>query len=181
MEYQPISKGQLRRIQTLWGILYRHTVDGAPGDSRAARLAWIGLKVGRRIGSCNDLSKTEAKKAIEAIQKCLPAEAVRSSDRSQAMAQGRDGRKGAESKEVRLPDAGTMQLLQNLLFALGWDRARLDLFLHSPKSPVRAIRTLADANKIIWVLKGMLRRRERHQELRGVQNEGRENATIDHV
>jgi len=172
-----ISKGQLRRIQTLWGILYRRTGNGGPEQSKAARLAWIGLKIGRRISSCKDLSKAEAAEAIRAIQKCLPGELVRGGpDRDQAKALGNAGRKGAESKQIALPDANTMQLLQTLLTALGWARARLDLFLHSPKSPVRgAIRTLADANKVIWALKGILRRRERHgdQELRGVEQRRR--------
>jgi hypothetical protein len=164
MPESQISKNQLRRLQTLWGILYKHTGEaGAEGDSRKLRLAWIGLKIGRPVGSCKDLTVAEAKTAIDAMQKLLPPDLVRkpAADRGQAQAYGRAGRKGAQSKEVRLPDAGTFQLLSNLLFALGWNRARLDTFLHSPKSPVRGtIRTLADANKIIWVLKGMLRRRD---------------------
>ncbi len=83
--------------------------------------------------------------------------------RETARAYGTAGRKSAQkSAEVRMADAGTLQLLANLCTALGWGRERLDTFLRSPKSPVRsgAIRTLAEANRVIWVLKGMLRRRE---------------------
>jgi hypothetical protein len=51
-------------------------------------------------------------------------------------------------------------LLDRLLGRLGWTRERLDAFLRSRKSPVRsgAIRTLAEANRVIWALKRMLRR-----------------------
>jgi len=43
-----------------------------------------------------------------------------------------------------MADAGTLQLLANLLTALGWTRERLDAFRRSSKSPVRSgkIRTL---------------------------------------
>ncbi len=59
-------------------------------------------------------------------------------------------------------DAPTLELLDRLLGQLGWTRERLDGFLRSSKSPVRSgrIRTLAEANSVIWVLKSLLRRAE---------------------
>ena len=134
--------------------------------SRNARLAYISSKIGRQIGSASELTQGEANPAIDAMQGALPAEALRRRARpsmSQARAWGTAGRKKAGTKEIRFPDAQTFALLDHLLGELGWDRARLDAFLRSPKSPVRGgvIRTLADANRIIWVLKGMLRRRDR--------------------
>jgi hypothetical protein len=70
------------------------------------------------------------------------------------------GRRGHEQEEIRLVDAATLALLDRLLGRLGWTRERLDAFLRSRKSPVRsgAIRTLAEANRVIWALKRMLRR-----------------------
>ena len=176
-----LTDGQLRRIQTLWGLIWGRfgsipSSETKAKASRDARLAYISSKIGRQIGSAKELTQGEAKLAIDAMQGALPAELVhppssgrRRTSAGTARAYGTAGRKGYRDKEIRLPDAETFRLLDHLLGELGWDRARLDAFLRSPKSPVRGgspgegggrkIRTLADANRIIWVLKGMLRRR----------------------
>jgi hypothetical protein len=58
-----------------------------------------------------------------------------------------------------MADAQTWALINTLLAKLGWTRERLDAFIRSAKSPTRGklIRTLDDANRVIWALKGMLR------------------------
>jgi cytochrome c2 len=56
-----------------------------------------------------------------------------------------------------------LERIQADLTRLGWDQARLEAFLRSPKSPTRgrtAIRTLADANKVHWALKHLSPRKE---------------------
>ena len=160
-----ISPGQLKRLQTLWGKLWpmMREIDAYKGlDSRSARLAWVAVQVCRSVESCKALTRAEAMRVLEQMQRLLPATEVtrRPPGRDQARAYGTAGRKRAAGNEVRLPDASTFALLEKLTTALGWDRTRLDLFLASPKSPLRGrvIRTLADANRVIWALKGMLRR-----------------------
>ncbi len=75
-------------------------------------------------------------------------------------AKDREARLGWVADAIELVDAPTLELLHRLLGQLGWTRERLDAFLHSSKSPVRSgvIRTMAEANRVIWSLKRMLRR-----------------------
>jgi hypothetical protein len=177
-----INGKQMKRLQTLWGLFCRHRMATALAENskdcssrmswvdakdREARLGWVAGTIGRQIGSCSELTAAEAKTAIDAIQKHLPAELLtkRRPSRETARAYGTAGRKGLGDKEVRMADAGTLQLLAKLMTALGWTRERLDAFLRSRKSPVKSgtIRTLAEANRVIWILKGMLRREKSAQ------------------
>lgn len=163
MSETAISGKQMKRLQTLWGLLCRHA--GFDPKDRALRLGWTGEAIGRPITSFRELTREEANAAITRVQKNLPAELQRRKrpGRDTARAYGTAGRKNSNAKETRMADAGTLQLLANLCTALGWTRERLDGFLRSNKSPVRGgtIRTLADANRVIWVLKSLLRRAER--------------------
>lgn len=158
-----INVKQMKRLQTLWGMFARQA--NLDVKDRDARLDWVSRTVGRQISSCRELSVSEASVAINAIQQLLPPELVtrKRPSRETARAYGTAGRRGSDEKEVRLADAETWRLLDGLLAKLGWTRGRLDAFLRSSKSPVRshAIRTLAEANRVIWSLKGMARRRER--------------------
>jgi hypothetical protein len=162
MKDTAITGRQMRRLQTLWGLFARQAHLEA--KDREARIGWVAGAVGRQISSFKELTAAEAKIAIDAVQKHLPPELVKASaSRRTAHAYGTAGRRSAhKSGDVRMADPGTLQLLANLCTALGWGRERLDAFLRSPKSPVRSgtIRTLAEANKVIWVLKSLLRRGE---------------------
>jgi hypothetical protein len=157
-----ISPRQLRMLQTLWGLFCRQSqLD--PKD-REARLQWVGGAIGKPVASFRDLSANEANIAIDAIEKQLPSGWLKKKRPSRRLAKdyGTAGRRGHEQQEIRLVDAGTLELLNRLLVQLGWTRERLDAFLHSAKSPVLsgAVRTLGEANRVIWALKRMLRHRE---------------------
>ncbi len=156
----PITGKQLKRLQTLWGIFCRQANRDA--KDREARLQWAAGAIGRAVVSFRELSLGEANIVIDAIQNLLPQELLKRKRPSRRLAQayGTAGRRGQEQKEVQLVDAPTMELLYRLLGQLGWTRERLDAFLHSSKSPVRSgvIRTMAEANRVIWALKRMLRR-----------------------
>ena len=159
----PISGKQLKRLQTLWGLFCRQANRDA--KDRAGRLEWVADAIGRQLSSFRELAADEANVAINAIQKQLPPELLRSTrpSRRTAHAYGTAGRKsGQKPTEMRLVDAPTLELLNQLLARLGWTRERLDAFLRSRKSPVRSGRivTLAEANRVIWSLKGMDRRQE---------------------
>jgi len=157
-----ITGKQMKRLQTLWGLLCRQA--NLHAKDREARLDWVARTVGRQISSCRELSASEANAAINSIQQLLPPELLTRKRPSRRLAQayGTSGRRGHDDKEVRLVDAPTLELLDRLLRQLGWTREHLDAFLRSSKSPVRsgAIRTLSEANRVTWSLKGMLRRRK---------------------
>lgn len=157
-EVSPITGRQMKRLQTLWGLFA--PLAQMDAKDRSARIGWVGEKIGRAISTFKDMSSAEADTAIDAVQKHLPPELVKRASRRTAHAYGTAGRKRGGAAELQMADAGTLQLLSNLCTALRWDGQRLKAFLHSPKSPVRGgkIRTLADANRVIWVLKGLLRR-----------------------
>jgi hypothetical protein len=164
-----ISGKQMKRLQTLWGLFARQSK--LDGKDREARLGWVAGAIGRQVASFKELTAAEAATAIEAVQKHLPPELLRRKrpSRDTARAYGTAGRKPGRDNsrsrlagEIRMADAETWHLLEVLLGKLGWTRERLDAFLRSSKSPVhgKAIRTLAEANRVIWVLKSMLRRAE---------------------
>lgn len=152
-----VTARQVRRLQTLWGLLCKELPPAS--KNREARLAWVGAKIGREIGSFRELTLPEAKRAIEEMQKLLPPMPSRRPGKERARSYGTAGRAGFGSKELRMADAQTWALINTLLAKLGWTRERLDAFIRSAKSPTRGklIRTLDDANRVIWALKGMLR------------------------
>src|SRR5882724_12593840 len=130
-----ITPKQMRRLQTLWGLLCARM--GEDAKARAPRLAWVSTKIGREIQSFNALTLNEAKLGIREMQKLLPADQVKRANRGAAKAYGTAGRKGFASKEIRLADAQTWALLDRLLAQLGWSRERLDAFIRSAKSPTQ--------------------------------------------
>jgi hypothetical protein len=158
---RPVTDRQLKMLLTLWKRFCRHS-NLDPKD-RVARLDWASGVIGRQIASFRELRAYEANAAILVILKHLPPELVRKrASRWLAHAYGTAGRQGRAEKEVRLANAETIRLVDMLLRQLGWTRERLDAFLRSSRSPVRSgkIRTLAEANRVIWSLKGMARREE---------------------
>ncbi len=160
MKDGPITGKQLKRLLTLWGQFCR--LSNLDAKDRVVRLDWTSGAIGRQISSFKELSADESNIAMNVLVKHLPPELYKGKRPSRRLAQayGTAGRHGCEEKEVRLVDAETMRLMYGLLAQLGWTHARLDVFLRSRKSPVRsgAIRTLAEANRVIWALKRMLRR-----------------------
>jgi hypothetical protein len=130
---------------------------------RSARLAWASGILGRQLESFSALASDEAARLIDVMKRALGqtiTPARRRPGRDLAHAYGTAGRKSDSSNEIVMVDAPTLELLDQTLAQLGWPQQRLDSFLKSKRSPVRnggAIRTLAQANRVIWALKNMLR------------------------
>jgi hypothetical protein len=168
-----LSKRQLQALHSLFHMYAPRLLDatdgGAGSDSaRSARLAWASGIVEREISSFSDLRPDEAAQLIETMKKALGQEInppkrsrQRRPGRDLAHAYGTSGRRSESSNQIQMVDEPTLALLDRLCEQLGWTRKRLDAFLHSKHSPVRsgAIRTLAEANRVIWVLKSLLRRK----------------------
>ncbi len=168
-----LSKGQLQALHSLFHLYAPHFLNTANGGgagsdaARSARLAWASGSVGRELSSFNELHFDEAAQLIERMKTALGQEinpAKRSRQRRPgrelAHAYGTAGRKSESTNEIKMVDGPTSELLGRLREQLGWSRERLDAFLHSKHSPIRsgAIRTLGDANRVIWCLRSFLRR-----------------------
>lgn len=162
MNNAQITGRQMKRLQTLWGLFARQAHLDV--KDREARIGWVAGAVGRQIVSFKELSSKEAEMAIDAVQKHLPPELLKRAarpSRRTAHAYGTAGRKSAhKTSQVRMVDGPTLELLSKLKARLGWNQEKFDAFMRSPRCPVKsgAVRTLDEANKIIWVLKGFLRR-----------------------
>lgn len=134
-------------------------------SARDHRLAWASEIIGRDLDSFSALTSGEAAALIDALKRALgqavcPPRSRRRPDREEAHAYGTAGRRNASTNEIRLVDAATLALIDDLVKQLGWTQERLQGFLRSRVSPVRsgAIRTLPEANRVIWALKNMIRR-----------------------
>jgi hypothetical protein len=177
MPESSITKGQLKRLQTLWSQYSRHELIP---NTRGDRLHWANERLQHMrsarlsaISSFRDLTTEEASSLINAIQGMLgiketsPAAAKRRyrsriKDRDQAHAAGTEGRRG-HSNKLTLAMAEDLEMIDHQLAEMSWDRARLDALLRSPSSPLGRrsnpqIRTLGDVNRIMYALKGIARR-----------------------
>ena len=158
-----ISTAQLRRLQTLYSRVSKSIIDG---NTREARLAWATQFCERPISSFSDLTRDEAHNAINALQaaagqpQTIPARRKRLT-RDDAQRAGTDGRKDKKfAQNPQMAGAVDLAVIENYYNRLGWDRTRFDAWLRSPRSPLKKsspqIRTVADANRVRWALKGML-------------------------
>lgn len=157
-----ITGHQLKRLQTLYSQLSRHTLEG--GSDRAARIAWASQQVGRSIASFKDLKFSEAKALIDGLQQQLgvkaPAKKRERLSRDAARQAGTEGRRDGAAGKHTLVSGQDLARIDHALTLLGWDRAGLERWLSSPRSPLGKrsspeIRTLGDANKVWWALKRM--------------------------
>jgi hypothetical protein len=168
-----ISSPALKRLQVLWRQYAQREIG--VNDDRASRLAWATRELGRTVDSFKGLSVGEAKTLIDALQGALgipqtvPSRAPsraggrRISDRTRAHAAGTEGRKGKRAGALTLVSAAELEMISELITKLGWDRSRFEAWLRSPSGPLGGrsqIRTLAEANAVIWPMKKMLRRQE---------------------
>jgi hypothetical protein len=156
-----IGKSQRVKLQTLWSQYARRSLDVITVGDRAARLAWASDVIQRPIASFNDLSRLEAARAISALNRALgmAAHQKRRKSREGAQAAGTHGRRGSDRKATEIVGPEDLARIQRALDRLGWDQRRFDAWLASPSSPIgrkTQIKTVADANRTWWALKGML-------------------------
>lgn len=155
-----ITTGQLKRLQVLYGQLARHS---DAGSGRESRLEWASSLLTRPIASFSDLSLQEANQLIDTLQGQLgvhtPAK-KRPMSRHAAEKAGTEGRRDQIHAETTIASAEDIARIDRGLELLGWSRAQFDEWLRSPRSPLGkrgspTIRTLWDANRVWWALKGM--------------------------
>jgi hypothetical protein len=154
------------RLQTLYAQLAAHTQEG---NDRAARLKWASEHTGRCIASFSELTTDEGARLIDGLQGQLGLKAMprprRRLDRDAARRAGIDGRRGDKefAAQPQIVSADALAMIEDFYTRLGWTRAQFDAWLSSSRSPLAGrarptIATLKDANRVIWALKGMLKR-----------------------
>ena len=161
---QTITVKQMRRLQTLYSQYAAHAIEG---NSREARIQWASDQVGRAIGSFSELTFAEAKHLVDSLAAQLPAQKPqrRRLSRDAAHRAGTDGRRGSEySSQPQMASAEDLAAIESYYMRLGWSRTQFDAWLSSPHSPLSkrarpSIATSADANRVRWALKGMLKQR----------------------
>ena len=160
-----INPKQMRRLQTLYGQLAAHAIEG---NNREARLKWASEQTGRAIASFSDLTREEAHRLIEGLQGQLgvkhPLQKRRRLSRDAARRAGTDGRRGASNAQPQMVSAEDLAVIESYYMRLGWTRVQFDAWLSSQHSPLSkrahpTIATSADANRVRWALKGMLQQR----------------------
>src|ERR1035437_10033754 len=166
---QPITPNQLRRLQTIYSQYAAHALEG---NGREGRLTWASEQAGRPITSFKDLTMAEAKHSTDGLQASLgvpetkPKARRRRLSREEARKAGTEGRRGVESNEVTLAGPAEFARIQYALDQLGWSQAQFEGWLRSTYSPLKnkthpQIRTLHDANRVWWALKGMMDAKKR--------------------
>jgi hypothetical protein len=165
---ETLTPAQLAAVQTLYSQWVAHTMEDTV-DPRATRLAWASNATGREIFSFKQLTSDEARRLIDVLKVSMGQpvnERVhyrgRIRSRELANAAGTAGRRGAQSKTIYLASVDDLTRIESAIKRLGWTHEELENWLRSPSSPIgrRAnpeIRTLADANRVWWALKAMLR------------------------
>ena len=161
MSSQPINAGQMKRLQVLYGQFCAHTQQSS---SREARIGWAQALVMRPIASFSELTVSEGAHLIDTLQGQLGLRAAtpRRLGRDAARRAGTEGRRGNPSNEVTLVTAADLARIAYVRELIGWSQERLDAWLRSPRSPLKSanpqIRTLKDANRVYWAMKGIATR-----------------------
>ena len=156
-----ISGRQLRALQSLCARVFRTEVD-----PRIARLDWASAQLGHIVTSFSDLSFSDADRLIGELKQSLGQADTprRRLSGEAATALGTHGRRGKVVEIAVMASPTDLAVIGDLRERLGWTQERFESWLRSRSSPLRSrsditIRTLADANRVRWGLKNILRHR----------------------
>lgn len=166
----PSTREQVIALHSLYGRWEKHALQLGDDDARSTRLQWASEAIGRTIDSFSDLTRDEARELIDRLKGSIgqdltqmpnPWRHIRSRDRAKTA--GTSGRGDGDTSLIQLASPDDLARVNAAVERLGWTRERYDTWLCSPSSPVAskravAILTVADANKVWWALKNMLKR-----------------------
>jgi hypothetical protein len=137
---------------------------------RIARLEWASENLGRRVDSFKQLTKDEARRLIDVLKVSLgqainvrPYRSGRIRSREVAQAAGTSGRRNVSTNAVFMARPEDISRIEQAIERLGWTRDSFNFWLNSKYSPIRRnniseIHTVADANRVWWALKSMLKK-----------------------
>lgn len=155
-----ISRNQLRRLHGLW-----HRWAGrlalSRGSDRELRHYYIERYTAGRAHETHELTETDAACVIEWLAKLMHQAEARVNQ-----AAGTAGRHGYPERARIAPSAAAWRSLWGCASALAMEHADLEKFVRRHYAGVGIhglsdIHTMADLNRVLWGLKGMLRRRKR--------------------
>lgn len=148
---QPITKLQLRCLQTLWSVKMRAAGISSADDSRDMRHQYIEVATAGRAKSATELSFPDARRVIDMLSR--EQQGLQIDNAEVAQAAGTHGRRGFQSAHEVMVGEPQVRLLRQVQLRLGWDYARLDAFIERQLGQGREIRTMADFNRVYWGLK----------------------------
>jgi hypothetical protein len=164
------SRSQIVLLQAL----YSHWIHNGV---REARLVWASEAIGHEVASFSDLTSAEARDLIDMLKKLAdgqapeepgdPWHAIPSRDRAEAA--GTAGRRNVRSSVIQIAGPDDLARITQALERLGWTQDRYVAWLRSDRSPLRGlkeVRTVAEANKVWWALKQIMRRSGKWQPSR---------------
>jgi hypothetical protein len=161
-----ITPKQLTRLQVLYSQLAAHELG--VGTDRESRMRWATERLRKPVTSFRNLSVDDAGYLIDSIRTHLGVKAPlkKRLPRDQARRAGLDGRKdGIEYKNApEMVRESDLRVIQRLLSELNWGEDSLRKLLDGGRSPLgkradKQIRTVSDANHVIWALKRFARQR----------------------
>lgn len=162
-----ISKAQLGKSQTLFAqMLKMHALDFSGVDPREARLRWAGNLLQRPVGSFSELTRSEAHRLINALNRNLGLP-TRNKPRQSAHDAGTHGRARRKAAHDVLAGQPDFDRIKEGVERLGWDEQHYQRWLQSPSSPLKfphQVRTLAHANRVWWAIKRMLKKQGRWEQ-----------------
>jgi hypothetical protein len=158
-----ISAAQLRALQALAARVF---TGDSEEEKRQARLAWAAGQLGRNVVSFRALRGDEATRLIETLKASLGqalAPRRRPRSREAALAAATHGRRNFPVSVPVMAGPDDLARIDRARTEIGMTPEGLSAWLASKTSPIGArsdgrIRTLADANKIVWALRAMARR-----------------------
>jgi hypothetical protein len=153
----PISRAQLRRLQTLWRRWAGHLGLSRVADRDLRHYFIERFTEGRAKTTC-DLTSIDAAQVIAELERLsgvAPAE--------NKFAEGTAGKLDFPEQRDVPPSGAAWAALWACVRELEMDRAQLDLFIrqHYIGKGLRGladIHTMADLNRVLWGLKAILRR-----------------------
>ncbi len=157
-----ITVEQLRRLHVLWRRWTRRLrLD--EGHDRTLRHYYVEIFSGGRAAETTALTQADAQRVVEWLGRLVNARSERT-----AWAAGTAGRHGYPEWRRLRPTPSAWRALWGTARALGMDRQELNAFIarrYRAKGlhGVMDIQTMADLNRVLWGLKAMLRRRQRHE------------------
>ncbi len=165
----PISQAQLRRLQALWHV-WTASLRLAPEFDRRLRHYYVELFSGGRACETKQLARADAARVIAWLERLASG-----SEAVEKKAAGTAGRRGFPERRCVCPNPAAWRAFWGVARALGMDRRRVEQFIRRHYAGVGLrglsdLRTMADLNRVLWGLKGMLRReapgkrRPRHHE-----------------